>query len=466
MRVHAFAALTTTLCLALAAAPAVAHHVSVDFGPNFGTPDADGDDFGSDTTCTAGSSTPESCAMTLLMDASSVEIPLGFTIDFGTGPVSSLWTNENGIVTFAAPIVTSSFSSLAAVGQPVIAPFFANLTSVTFVGTVFEMNGQNFGQLMYQRGSASALPGADGFFDQADEVPAFAMMWYGPTVGSSLQKIFAQVIIYSHAASAANDFDIRFRYGFADTDQYNTGPGNSGIAGLLLGTNTLTITGPLSATTDYFYSFRGGKLIGTTPPPPLTLTCPIATAQVGDCLQLGIGRCRRRCALYFLDDDRQPAGWAQSEQRHRCTLRHPKHGGSGYFHRASRRCLGSRGRHCHHCLHHHGESRRLAIERDSRQRVFRHRQALQPRGQDRDAEEYGRECSVAREAVDHAGRGRRSLHVCAGQPVRRSLAAGKSCPIYVVLFGDVLGSPSATLHIPNNAGGSPQTVPVSATITH
>ena len=46
-----------------------------------------------------------------------------------------------------------------------------------------------------------------------------------------------------------------------------------------------------------------------------------------------------------------------------------------------------------------------------------------------------------------------------------SLAAGKSCPIYVVLFGDVVGAPSATLKIPNSAAGSPQTVPLSATVT-
>ena len=81
-------------------------------------------------------------------------------------------------------------------------------------------------------------------------------------------QTFAQVIIYSHSASSPNDFDIRFVYGLTDTDQYNTGTGTSGIAGLLLGTNTLNIAGPLAASTDYFYSFRGGKLVGSTPPPP------------------------------------------------------------------------------------------------------------------------------------------------------------------------------------------------------
>jgi probable HAF family extracellular repeat protein len=47
-----------------------------------------------------------------------------------------------------------------------------------------------------------------------------------------------------------------------------------------------------------------------------------------------------------------------------------------------------------------------------------------------------------------------------------SLAPGRSCPIIVVLFARDLGSLSATLNIPNNAVGSPQTVPLNVTVTH
>jgi hypothetical protein len=47
-----------------------------------------------------------------------------------------------------------------------------------------------------------------------------------------------------------------------------------------------------------------------------------------------------------------------------------------------------------------------------------------------------------------------------------SLAVGKSCAIIVVLFADIPGpSLSATLNIHNNATRSPQTVPLSATVT-
>ena len=286
MRRHPVAVVIGTFVLALASAQAWAHHVSVDFGPIFGT-GGDGDDFGTATlgdgsgACVAGFTLPQSCPLNLLSDASTAAIPLGFSIDFGTGPVSSVFINENGIVSFGSAITTTSFSSLASVGLPVIAPYFADLTSVAFPvdGTVFTMSNTP-GQLMYQTGKASALPDSGGSWNQADEVPAFAVLWDGPTNAGGVQ-IFTQLVIYSHASSGAGDFDIRFRYGVVDADQYNTGTGASGIAGLLLGSNTLNITGPLLATTDYFYSFRGGKLVGTTPPPPLTLTCPTATAQAG-----------------------------------------------------------------------------------------------------------------------------------------------------------------------------------------
>jgi len=46
-----------------------------------------------------------------------------------------------------------------------------------------------------------------------------------------------------------------------------------------------------------------------------------------------------------------------------------------------------------------------------------------------------------------------------------TLAVGKSCTIYVLLAAVGLGSHSATLNIPNSAGGSPQTVPISASVT-
>jgi hypothetical protein len=462
MRLRYFAAVVATLCVALTSAPAGAKHLSIDFGPS-----SDGDDFGTltvgdGTACAAGSTLAESCPLTLLNDASSVEIPLGFTIDFGTGPVSSLWTNENGIVTFTGPITTSSFSSLALVGRPVIAPFFADMISVTFVGTVNQMMDQNFGQLMYQRGAATPLPSSDGTFDLTQEVPAFSMMWYGLTEGSGTTRIFTQVIIYSHPSSAPSDFDIRFLYGSADTDQYNTGTGPSGIAGLLLGSNTLNITGPLLATTDYFYSFRGGKLVGATPP-PLTVTCPTATAQAGVAYSSALAAAGGVPPYTFSTIGSPPAGLTLNSGTGALTGT-PSTAGAVTF---TAKVVDSSG---------------LAAGTVTSACTITVKPAASQLSVTPASVSFGtvRHYSLEVKTVTLKNTGASAVSLASpsitpGAGADRytfaqislcghSLAAGKSCPIYVVLFGDVVGTPSATLKIPNNAVGSPQTVPLSATV--
>jgi hypothetical protein len=464
MRLRYFVAVIATLCVALMSAPAGAKHVSIDFGPS-----SDGDDFGTNTlgdgsgACVAGSTLAESCPLNLLNDASSLAIPLGFSIDFGTGPVSSLWTNENGIVTFTGPITTSSFSSLASVGQPVIAPFFADLTSVTFVGTVFEMSQTNFGQLMYQRGAATPLPSSDGTFDLTQEVPAFSMMWYGPTDASG-ERIFTQVIIYSHPSSAPNDFDIRFLYGLADTDQYNTGTGTSGIAGLLLGTNTLNITRPLLATTDYFYSFRGGKLVGATPPPPLTLTCPTATAQVGVAYSSALTAAGGVTPYTFSTTGSPPAGLTLNSGTGALTGT-PSTAGAVTFTAkvvdSSGLAAGTVTSACTITVSPAAPQLSVTPASVSFGTVERYRLEVKTVTLKNTGVSA---VSLARPSITPgAGADRYTFSEISLCP--RSLAAGKSCPIYVVLFGDVLGAPAATLKIPNNAAGSPQAVPLSATVT-
>jgi len=466
MRLRYLAAVVATLCVALTSAPAGAKHLSVDFGPS-----SDGDDFGFATVgngsaCTAGSTLAESCPLTLLNDASSVEIPLGFTIDFGavTGPVSSLWTNENGIVTFTGPITTTSFSSLTSIGRPVIAPFFADMISVTFVGAVNEMSGTNFGQLMYQRGAATPLPESDGTFDLAKEVPAFSMMWYGLTEGSDPAQIFTQVIIYSHPSSGPNDFDIRFLYGFVDTDQYNTGTGPSGIAGLVLGTNTLNITGPLSATTDYFYSFRGGKLVGATPPPPLTLTCPTATAQVGVAYSSALAAAGGVAPYTFSTTGSPPAGLTLNSGTGALTGT-PSTAGAVTFTAqvvdSSGLAAGTVTSACTITVNPAASQLSVTPASVSFGTVKRYGLVVKTVT----LKNTGASAvSLASPSIT-TGAGADRYTFAEVSLCGHSLAAGKSCPIYVVLFGDVVGTPSATLNIPNNAVGSLQKVPLSATVT-
>jgi large repetitive protein len=464
MRTHFLAAVMATACVAFASTPAVASHVSVDFGPIFG-PGGDGDDFGTNsvgdgTACTTGSSGPESCPLTLLNNASTGAIPLGFPIDFGNGPITSLYVNENGIVSFTGPITTTSFSSLASVGQPVIAPFFSDLTSVTFVGTVFEMNGSNFGQIMYQRGSASALPGSDGNFDQADEVPAFSVLWYGLTDASSAQ-VFAQLIIYSHASSAAGDFDIRFRYGQVDGDQYNTGTGTTGIAGLLLGANSLSIAGPISATTDYFYSFRGGKLVGAVA--PLTLTCPAATAQVGVAYNSALTAGGGVSPYTFSNTGSLPAGLSLNTSTGALTGTPGVAGAFAFTAEvvdSSGLAAGTVMSNC--AIMVSPATPQLSVTPSSVSFGTVKRFSLLYKTVTLTNTGTG-PVSISKASVTPgAGTGRGDF--VAVSSCGRSLASGNSCRIYVVLFALNLGSLSATLNIPNNAVGSPQTVPLSVAV--
>ena len=464
MRAHLLAATMAISCLTFATTPAIASHVSVDFGPIFG-PGSDGDDFGTNTVgngtaCTAGSSGPESCPLTLLNNASTGAIPLGFPIDFGNGPVSNLFVNENGIVSFTGPITTTSFASLASVGQPVIAPFFSDINSVTFVGTVFEMNGQNFGQIMYQRGSASALPAASGDFEQADEVPAFSVLWYGLTDASGAQ-VFAQLIIYSHASSAPGDFDVRLRYGQFDGDQYNTGTGTTGIAGLLLGANSLNITGPLSEATDYFYSFRGGKLVGAVA--PLTLACPAPAAQVGVAYNSAMTATGGVSPYKFSNTGSLPAGLTLNASTGALTGKPTAPGTFSFTAQVVDSSAGVAGTVTSNCTIVVSPAAQLLTVTPSsisfgtvtRFSLLSKKVTLANTGK---VPVLMSQISVT------PGAGTSRGDFLAVSSCGRSLAPGNNCAIYVVLLALNLGPLSATLNIPNNAVGSPQAVPLSATV--
>jgi hypothetical protein len=467
MRVHFFRQITAVVCALCLTVPAIASHLSVDFGPNFG-PGSDGDDFGTNTVgdgnaCTAGSTEPESCPLTLLNDASTGAIALGFPIDFGSGPVSSLYVNENGIVSFNSPltITSGSFANLAGLGQPVIAPYFADLTSVTFVGTVFEMNGQNFGQLMYQRGSASALPGADGNFDQADEVPAFSVMWYGPTDANGTQ-IFAQMLIYSHASSATGDFDIRFRYGLNTGDQYNISASPTAIAGLLLGSNSLNLSSPLLESTDYFFSFRGGKLVGSAPP-PLSLTCPANSAKVGTAYSSPL-TATGGVPPYTFATTGLPPGLTVNSSTGAVTGT-PTAAGTfnftGQVTDSSGIAAGTASARCSITVAPAPAALSIAPAALSFGTVQRFTLALKSVTLTNTG---GTPISLSHASVT-PGSGASRATFTAVSLCGSSLAPGKSCRVAVLLFADNVGSLSATLNLPNNAAGSPQAAPLSVMVT-
>jgi Putative Ig domain len=468
MRVPFLRGLIAALCALCLSAPVLAKHVSVDFGPVFGS-GGDGDDFGTNSTgdgtaCTPGSSGPESCPLTLLNDASSGAIALGFPIDFGSGPVTSLFVNENGIVSFNAPlsISSSSFSNLSGLGQPVIAPYFADLTSVTFVGTVFDMAGTNFGQIMYQRGSASAQVGADGNFDQADEVPAFSVLWYGLTDANGNQ-IFTQLIIYSHAASASGDFDIRIRYGLNTGDQYNISAAPTAIAGLQLGSNSLNIASPLLESTDYFYSFRGGKLLGSAPP-PVTLSCPTTTAQAGKAYSSALTASGGVPPYTFASSGSLPPGLTLNSSSGVLSGT-PSAAGTfsftGQVTDSTGTAAGTASASCSITVSPAPASLTVAPIAVSFGSVTRFDLALKVITLTNSG---STPISLSRISVTPANGTDRVIFTAASL-CGSTLAPGRSCLIGVLMFADQVGNLSALLNVPNSAVGSPQAVPLSVVVT-
>jgi Putative Ig domain len=436
----------------------LAAHISIDFGAI----PSDGDDFGTATlndgsgACTDLTSTQaESCPLTLTGNASTGAIALGFPITFGSTTVSSVFINENGIVSFSSalsfpnPVTNSSFSSLSALGVPVIAPYFADLTSIAFQDTVFDMVNTP-GQLMYQRGSA--VPSPNGA-DLTGEVPAFMVTWDGPTETGGT-PIYTQLIIYSHSSSATGDFDIRFRYGLQDTDKYN-----NGIAGLLLGSNTLNVPGPLDGTNDYFYSFRNGVLVGSTPPPPLTLACPAGTAQVGSAYSSALTAAGGVPPYTFSDTGSLPPGLALNATSGAVTGT-PTAAGTFAFTAqvkdTSGTAAGTVSSSCTIVVAPVAPKLSVTPAALSFGTVKRYDLGLKAVTL---TNKGTSPIALSHVSLTNGGGDLAALSLCPS-----TLAAGKSCAVYVLLVAFNVGSISATLNIPNNATGSPQAVPVSVTV--
>jgi hypothetical protein len=462
MRLTFGAAVIASLSLAVSSSPVLASHISVDFGPV----SSDGDDFG-DATLNDGSGAcaditstqAESCPLTLTGNASTGAVALGFPITFGSTTVSSVYIDENGIVSFTGPITSSSFASLSALGLPVIAPYFADLTSIAFQDTVFDMVNDP-GQLMYQRGSAVAVASSDGTFDLTTEVPAFAVTWDGPTNADGT-AIYTQLIIYSHSASATGDFDIRFRYGVQDTDIYNTGTGTSGIAGLLLGSNTLNVTGTLDGTKDYFYSFRNGVLVGSTPPPPpVTLACPASTAQVGTAYSSALTAAGGVPPYTYSDTGSLPPGLALNTTSGAVTGT-PTSAGTFAFTAqvkdTSGTAAGTVSSGCTIVVS--PAAPKLSVTPAALPFGTVHRYALGLKSVTL-SNKGTSPITLSHISLTNGDDDFAALSLCPS-----TLAAGKSCAVYVLLFAYNVGSISATLNIPNNATGSPQAVPLSVVVT-
>lgn len=210
----------------------------------------------------------------------SVQVNLGFTVNFGFGSVSTLFLNENGLVSFVRPLgqlgagaisppvatITEAgasnyqaITSLNELGVPVIAPFYANLSAGPGAG-----DGRlSFGDIVVQYGFAD--PYADGGeYSQRDLRSAVRITWYGlgfenaqsTESQANAEPIFAQLLISSDLNGLSN---FEFRYG---TLQNPGQLGYNSIAGFSLGNNFLQFSGPYVDGVPTFFEFQDGQYIG------------------------------------------------------------------------------------------------------------------------------------------------------------------------------------------------------------
>jgi len=210
---------------------------------------------------------------------STAAVSLGFTIDFGTGPVDTLFINENGFVTFGAA-ADFAVGGLPA-GTNFIAPLYADLQSLPPTDPAPSVPFQDAGQISYSTGVVKQVPDADGFYSPDGAQPAFRATWWA--VADGAETVTAQLVLI-HVADATdpNAFDVELNYGFESGNTPTlTAPGS----GLVLGSNTFAYTGPFTDPGDQTMSFRNGVLTSGGSTPPTQVPEPSALSM----LLLGLG---------------------------------------------------------------------------------------------------------------------------------------------------------------------------------
>ena len=135
-------------------------------------------------------------------DGSTGVVPIGFNLNFFGATHDTLFVNNNGNVTFDAPLATFTPFPLTSTNRAIIAPFFADVD--TRIGNV----------VTYGQGTV-------------DGRKAFGVNW--PGVGcfrtNASVRNFFQMRLIDRSDVGAGDFDIVFKY---DSIQWETGQASGG----------------------------------------------------------------------------------------------------------------------------------------------------------------------------------------------------------------------------------------------
>ena len=141
-------------------------------------------------------------------DGSTASVNIGFNIDFyGLAAQSTLFVNNNGNVTFDAPLGTFTPFGLLTSAVPIIAPFFADVDT------------RNLGSDVVRYGTGN-IGGRN----------VFGVNWINVGYYSSQSNLLNsfQLIITDRSDVAAGDFDFEFNY---DQVRWETGSASGGVGG-------------------------------------------------------------------------------------------------------------------------------------------------------------------------------------------------------------------------------------------
>ncbi len=226
-------------------------------------------------------------------DGSTGAVNIGYSLNYFGTTFSSLFVNNNGNVTFNAPLSAFSPFGLGTSTQPIIAPFFADV----------DTRGAGSSLVTYGAGTYN------GFATFGANYPNVG--YYGAHT-DKLNNF--QVLLVSRQDTGVGNFDIYFNYGSMQWETgdasggsngfggdcayvgYSNGTGagssqvtfqqpGSGVCGSLIdgGANALSTHSNDGVTGQYLFEARNG-IVGPPPPPP-----PQVTPEPSSLLLLGTG---------------------------------------------------------------------------------------------------------------------------------------------------------------------------------
>ncbi|WP_145370471.1 nidogen-like domain-containing protein [Maioricimonas rarisocia] len=145
-------------------------------------------------------------------DGSTGSVALGFTANFFGQMFSNAFVNNNGNITFNAPLGTFTPFDLLSTATPIIAPFFADVDT-----------GAHGMPVTYDTGTIAGRP-------------AFVVNWIdvdyfnsSPAHGTQLNTF--QLVLIDRGDVAAGDFDIEFNYGQIVWETGDASGGTNGLGG-------------------------------------------------------------------------------------------------------------------------------------------------------------------------------------------------------------------------------------------